>query len=81
MAQVYAESLTPDVVKGMIAFYKSPAGQTYLDQQPVIMQKSMVITQKMMMDIMPRLQTLIQTEIAETAKEALPAKTSPSPAP
>jgi len=74
MAQVYAESLTPEEVKGITAFYKSPAGQAFLDKQPVIMQKSMAVTQKMMMDLMPKLQALIQAETAEMVKEAAPAK-------
>jgi len=82
MAQVYAESLTPEEVKGITAFYKSPAGQAFLDKQPVIMQKTMAMTQKLMMDLMPKMQALIQNEIAETTKEdaATPADTSPKPA-
>ena len=74
MAQVYAESLTPEEVKGITAFYTSPAGQAFLDKQPVIMQKTMAMTQKMMMDLMPKIQALVQTELAETTKEAAPAK-------
>ena len=74
MAQVYAESLTPEEVKGITAFYKSPAGQAFLDKQPVIMQKTVAMTQKLMMDMMPKLQALIQAETAEMAKEAAPAK-------
>jgi hypothetical protein len=74
MGQVYTESLTPEEVKGVTAFYKSPAGQAFLDKQPVIMQKSMAVTQKMMMEMMPKLQALIQAETAEMMKEAAPAK-------
>jgi len=75
MAQVYAESLTPEEVQGMIAFYKSPAGQAFLDKQPVIMQKSMALSQKMMMGLMPKLQAMIQAETAEMMKEATPTPT------
>jgi len=61
-AQVYAESLTPEEVKGIVAFYKSPAGQAFLNKQPVIMQKTMVMQQKMMMDMMPKIQALVKAE-------------------
>jgi len=75
--QVYAESLTPEEVKGITAFYKSPAGQTFLDKQPIIMQKSMAMTQKMMMELMPKIQALAQSEVAEMTKELAPAKPTP----
>jgi len=80
MSQVYAESLTPEEVKGITAFYKSPAGQAFLDKQPVIMQKTMAMTQKMMIGLTPKIQALVQTEIAEMTKEAAPANQAPKPA-
>ena len=69
LAQVYAESLTPEEVKGITAFYKSPAGQAFLDKQPLIMQKSMAMQQKLMKGMIPKIQALIQSEI-EQAKPA-----------
>lgn len=63
-AQIYSESLTPQEVQGIIAFYKSPAGQAFLDKQPIIMQKTMAMQQKMMMDMMPKMQALIKSESA-----------------
>jgi len=75
MAAVYAESLTPEEVKGITAFYKSPAGQAFLDKQPVIMQKSMVMQQKLMMDMMPKIQALMKAEMGAAPKPATqPAK-------
>ena len=73
VAAVYAESLTPEEVKGITAFYKSPAGQALLDKQPVIMQKSMVMQQKLMMDMMPKIQAIVKSEM-EAASKAAPAK-------
>jgi len=70
MAEVYAESLTPEEVKGITAFYKSPAGQAFLDKQPVIMQKSMVMQQKLMMDMMPKIQALLKAEMGAASKPA-----------
>ena len=60
MATIYAEVFTEDDLKGIIEFYKSPAGKAFLDKQPEIMQKSMQVNQKMMMSIMPRLQEIMK---------------------
>ena len=70
-AQIYAESLTPEEVKGITAFYKSPAGQAFLDKQPLIMQKTMVMQQKMMVELMPKIEALVESE---TKGAAAPAK-------
>ena len=67
-AQIYAEALTPEEIKGIIAFYKSPAGQAFLDKQPVIQQKAMLMQQKMMMSMMPKIQALIKSEMGPAAK-------------
>lgn len=61
-AKVYAEVFTPDGVKGIIAFYKSPAGQAFLDKQPLLMQKTMAMAQKRMMDVMPKIQEISKQE-------------------
>lgn len=63
MTKIYAESLTPEEVKGITAFYKSPAGQAFLDKMPLIMQKSMEINQKKMMELMPKIQAMVQSEM------------------
>ena len=34
MAQIYAANFTEDELKGLIAFYKSPLGQKFLDAEP-----------------------------------------------
>lgn len=46
--EIYASSLTQEEVDGMIAFYKSPAGQAYIKKMPVLMQNSMHLVQEMM---------------------------------
>ena len=68
MATVYAESLTPEEVKGITEFYKSPAGQAFLNKQPVILQKSMAMQQKMMMDLMPKIQALMKAEMESASQ-------------
>jgi len=60
-ARIYAESLTPEEIKGIIAFYKSPAGQAYLDKQSVILEKANALQQKIKMSLMPKIQAIVQS--------------------
>jgi hypothetical protein len=66
--RVYAEVFTPEEVKGLIAFYKTPAGQAFLDKQPLLMQKTMEMTQKRMMEMTPKIQEMIKQENQATGK-------------
>ena len=52
---LYAEVFTKDEIKDLIKFYESPAGQAFIKKQPELNQKSMMLSQKMMMKIMPKL--------------------------
>jgi uncharacterized protein len=67
-ARVYAEVFTPEEVKGLIAFYKSPTGQALLDKQPILMQKTMEMAQKRMVDLTPKIQEMIKQESQPTGK-------------
>jgi len=77
MAKIYAETLTPEETKGIIEFFKSPAGQTFLDKQPILMRKAMEVTQTKMMEVMPKLQTLIQQEM-QASKAPAPSSEAPA---
>ncbi len=55
---LYAETFTEDEMIGAIAFYKSPAGQAFITKQPEVMRRSMELSQKMMMQIMPKIQAM-----------------------
>jgi hypothetical protein len=70
MVRIYGESLTPDEVKGITAFYKSPAGQAFLDKQPLILQKTVEWQQKMMVSLIPKMQGVIQSEAGASAPKA-----------
>ncbi len=65
---LYAETFTEQELKDTVAFYKSPAGQAFIKKQPELMQRSMEITQKIMMQIMPKIQAL-----TKELKQAKPA--------
>ena len=55
---LYAETFTAAELQDLIAFYKSPGGQAFTRKQPELTMKSMEMTQKLMMQIMPKIQAL-----------------------
>ncbi|MDD5676377.1 MAG: DUF2059 domain-containing protein [Kiritimatiellae bacterium] len=55
---LYAETFTEEEMKGIIDFYKSSAGQAFIKKQPELMKRSMELTQKLMLQIMPKIQAM-----------------------
>jgi hypothetical protein len=53
---LYADTFTEEELKGIIAFYKSPAGQAFVQKQPELMKRSMELSQKLMLKVMPAIQ-------------------------
>ncbi len=45
MASVYARNFTPDEMRQLVAFYRSPLGQKFLEKMPTVMQESMLVGQ------------------------------------
>lgn len=72
---LYASTFTAEELKGLVDFYKSPIGQTFIRKQPDLMKKTMQLNQKMQMELMPKLQQLVQE-----MKAAMPAAPKPAPA-
>lgn len=56
--QAYVEVFTEPELKDLIAFYRSPAGQKYVEKQPQLTAKVMQISQKRAMELMPEIQAL-----------------------
>lgn len=65
--QIYRDSFDQAEIDGLIAFYQSPAGQAFVRKMPLVMQKSMVLAQRQMQQVMPRMQQAIR-EAMEEAK-------------
>jgi uncharacterized protein len=68
--RVYQKSFTQSEVDGMIAFYKTPAGQAVINKMPVVMQSTMNEMQQMMGPMMQRLQKMQQDVVAEMKAES-----------
>ncbi|RZZ84882.1 MULTISPECIES: DUF2059 domain-containing protein [Pseudoxanthomonas] len=67
--RLYTESFSQADVDGMLAFYRSPAGQSMLKKMPGLMKNSMVLIQQRMQLLMPRIQKL-QSEMIEQLRAA-----------
>lgn len=63
--RLYIDTFEQEEVDGLINFYQSPAGQAFVRKMPVVMQKSMAITQSQMQALFPKMRTAIEEAIAE----------------
>ena len=57
---IYADTFTEKELSGIIKFYESPIGQKFIEKQPELMKKSMQISQKQMVGLMPRIRKLTE---------------------
>jgi hypothetical protein len=57
---IYSETFTPDELKGMIAFYRTPIGQKWLEKQPQVQMATMQKIQAIMAESQPNIQKVIQ---------------------
>jgi len=55
---IYAETFTEEELKGLVDFYNGTIGQKLIAKQPELMKRSMQISQKQMMELMPKIQEL-----------------------
>lgn len=63
--QIYRDVLDQSEVDGMIAFYETPAGKASVEKMPMIMQKSMAMSQESVVKLLPRLEIAIKAVLAE----------------
>ncbi len=56
MIEVYTDVYTEEEINEITAFYESPTGQKFLDKMPQLVMASMQLSQKMMQEMMPKLQ-------------------------
>jgi uncharacterized protein len=70
LLQIYRESFDQAEITGLIEFYRSPLGQSFVSKMPVVMQKSMTATQTMIQQLAPKLQAAAAEIIAEAKLDA-----------
>lgn len=75
--EIYTKSFTQEEVDGLIALYKTPAGQALTKKMPVVMQNTNAAMQARVGPMMQRLQAAVR----EAASEIQAAKPAAQPAP
>lgn len=63
--QLYRDTFEQEEIDGLLAFYAGPVGQAYLDKMPVVMQKSMALSQSLMESVLPRMMAAVKDAMAE----------------
>jgi hypothetical protein len=63
MIPLYAKYLTPEDVRGLIAFYQSPLGQKSLAVMPSLMKDAMTLGQQWAAEATPRVQEAIKKRL------------------
>jgi hypothetical protein len=67
--RIYQKTFSQQEVDGMIAFYKTPAGQAVIAKMPAVMQNTMDEMLQMMAPVMQKMQRM-QQEVASEMKAA-----------
>jgi hypothetical protein len=67
--KLYDETFSTEEVAGIVAFYKTPAGQAYVAKLPVLTGKMIDLMQGMMADLMPQLQRLNEQWVDEMKRK------------
>jgi hypothetical protein len=67
--RIYQKTFSQPEVDGMIAFYKTPAGQAVMSKMPAAMQNTMDEMQQMMAPVMQKMQQMQQDVVAEMKAE------------
>ncbi|MBQ0934217.1 DUF2059 domain-containing protein [Ideonella paludis] len=65
MIKIYMESLEQEDVDDLLVFYKSRGGQALINKMPVVMQKSMQLSQSMLQAILPKMRATMMQAIEE----------------
>ncbi len=61
---IYAETFTPEELQGMIAFFKTPIGQKWIEKQPQLQAATMQKMQSLIMSMQPKMQEAIKRSLA-----------------
>lgn len=65
MIDIYRTGFDQAEIDGLNAFYASPIGQSYIKKMPKVMHETMLVTQKMMEQITPRITAAMVQLLAE----------------
>ena len=63
--KLYKETFTEEELVGLLAFYESPAGQALLAKMPVLMQKSVAMSQEQIKSMVPRIRAAVEEAVVQ----------------
>ncbi len=78
IVQSYSESFTEPELDGIIAFYKTPAGQALIAKTPELLNKTNTTVTARIKEMQPKLQELTQSYANKMKAAAAPAPAAPS---
>jgi uncharacterized protein len=76
--ETYRETFTQEDIDGLIAFYKSPAGQSFVNKQPELMKRTMTLMQQRMVPMIQEIQKMTQETAAELKAASVNNATTPA---
>jgi uncharacterized protein len=74
--KLYEEKFTDSELDGIIAFYRSPAGQAFVDKAPKLMADASMALQQRLQSVQPQIRDLMN-EFTEKAKATAPSGPKP----
>ena len=75
--QAYREMFSQEEIDGLIAFYQTPVGQSLMNKQPELTNRTMAILQQRMAPVMQRIQKMSEEAALELKKTSV--KNLPGP--
>lgn len=63
--KLYSETFSEDEIVGMLAFYKTPAGQAVIHKMPLLMQKNMGLIQQLTVGMQPQMEQIQRDFLAD----------------
>ena len=66
--RLYSEIFTQEEISALLAFYRTPAGQSTIQKMPLLMQRSMQVTRE---QILPNMNRRVGQILADTLKDVL----------
>ena len=71
---IYLKHYTEQELRDIVAFYKTESGKSMVTKMPLIVQDSMMMTQALMKDFIPKLQKLREELVKELEESRKPAQ-------
>ena len=76
---LYTSTFSEEEIDGLLTFYKSPVGQTFLDKTPELTTKAGAIAQEKMLALQPKMNAMLE-DMMKQVMATMPAKPKPAAA-